>query len=47
MKKSFKFSIAMLLVLTTLLSGCIYPGEWWGHGHRHDGGRDGEHGDRR
>jgi hypothetical protein len=42
MKRSFKFSVAMLLILTTLLSGCIFPGEWWGP----DGHHGGEHGDR-
>lgn len=46
MKRSFKFSVAMLFILTTLLSGCIFPGEWWGHDGHRGGDRGGEHGDR-
>ena len=43
MKRSFKFSVALLLALTTLLSGCIFPGDGWDRdGHRGHG----EHGDR-
>ena len=45
MKKSMKLSVALLLVLTSMLSGCIFPGEWWGHGGH--GGHGGEHGERR
>ncbi len=44
MNKSFKFSVAMLFILTTLLSGCIFPGEWRDHGGDH--GDHGDHGDR-
>jgi hypothetical protein len=50
MKISFKFSAAMLFILTILLSGCIFPGEWRGNdGYRggdRGGDRGGEHGDR-
>jgi len=42
MNRSYKFSVATLLVLTTLLSGCIFPGEWQDQG----GYQGGEHGDR-
>jgi len=42
MNKSFKFSVVMLFILTTLLSGCIVPDEWGDHG----GYRGGDHGDR-
>lgn len=42
MKSSFKFSVSMIFMLMTALSGCIYPGERWDHDR---GGRD-EHGDR-
>ena len=55
MNRSLKFSAAMLFILTTLLSGCIFPGEWRDHGgyrggdHRDNGGhhgdRGGDHGD--
>jgi hypothetical protein len=45
MKLSFKFSVVMLFILTTLLSGCIVPEVWVPDGH---GGEDrgGEHRDR-
>jgi hypothetical protein len=46
MKRSFKISAAMLFILTTLLSGCIFPGEWWGHDGHRGGDRGGEHRDR-
>jgi hypothetical protein len=46
MKSYLRFSVLMLL-LTTMLSGCIWP--WWddgGRGGYRDGGRGGEfHGD--
>jgi len=32
MNKSFKFSVALLLILTTLLSGCIVPDGWGDRG---------------
>ena len=41
MKNSVKFSVAIILILATSLSGCVYPGERWGYG-----GDRGEHGDR-
>lgn len=48
MKRSFKFSVVLLLTLTTLLSGCIFPGDEWGRGgHGERGERGGEHGDHR
>lgn len=45
MNKSFKFSVAMLFMLTTPLSGCIFPGEWRDRGGDH-GDRGNDHGDR-
>ena len=41
MKNSVKFSVAIILILATSLSGCVYPGERWG-----DGGDRGGHSDR-
>lgn len=46
MNKSFKFSVAMLFMLTTLLSGCIVPGEWRDHG-GDQGDRGGDQGESR
>lgn len=49
MNKSFKFSVAMLFILTALLSGCIFPGEWRDHGGYRSGDQGdhgGHHGDR-
>lgn len=40
MKKSIKFWVAMLFILTTLLSGCMVSGEEWVHG----GSQSKEHG---
>ena len=42
MKNYFKFSVAMIFILTTLLSGCIVPVEGWGRGG--DGGGGEHHG---
>lgn len=47
MKNSFKFSVAAILILMTLLSGCMYPGERWEHGggsHDRGGDHGGDHG---
>jgi len=44
MKRSFKFSLVMFFILTGLLSGCVYPGDRWGHERGGDSG--GDHGDR-
>ena len=40
MKRTFKFSVPILFILTILLSGCIFPDERWGDGdhHGHHGG---------
>jgi hypothetical protein len=46
MKKSFKFKVAMFVVLTSLLSGCYFPGYGWDHDGGRGGDRGGEHGDR-
>ena len=44
MKSSFKFSMAMIFTLMTLLSGYIYPGERWDHDRGGDrGGENGDH----
>ena len=42
MKNSFKFSVAMISILMTLLSGCVFPGEGWGGGDYRGGGRGGD-----
>ncbi len=46
MKNYFKFSVAMVFILTTLLSGCIVPVEGWGRGgdggEHHGGDRGGD-----
>jgi hypothetical protein len=47
MRKILMFLASMLLVMT-MLSGCIWP--WWedgGRGRGHGGGRGGGHGERR
>ncbi len=48
MKRSFKFSLVMFFILTGLLSGCVYPGNRWGHDrggeHSERGGDHGNHG---
>jgi len=43
MKRPFKFSVVMIFILTTLLSGCVVTDEGWGRGGDHGG----DHGDRR
>ena len=56
MKRTYKFSVVILLTLTALLSGCIFPGDGWDrgdrgehrdHGRDHGGDRGGEHEDHR
>lgn len=44
MKKSINFRAAVFVVLTSLLSGCFFPGDGWGH--HGDRGHDHEHSDR-
>lgn len=40
MKNSIIFLAALILILTTSLSGCIFPGDRWGR----DGGHGGDRG---